>query len=360
VLFPTLANGETSRAAILIVGLNPFRLLDEGYRGFLELAAGQIAATIADAQAYEEERRRAQALEEINRQKTAFFSNVPHEFRTPLTLMLGPLEDLLADKDAVTKEEGRALVEVAHRNALRLLKLVNSLLDFSRLEAGRARADFAPVDLPALTAELASNFRSVAEKAGLKFEVGDKLDAPVYVDRDMWEKVVLNLLSNAFKFTLEGGIRVALQTSADRKAAELTVCDTGAGIPADELPKLFDRFYQVGGQKSRSFEGSGIGLALVKEIMSLHGGNVEVGRGSSFRVRIPFGIAHLPPEQVVMDASAIGLPSRGDSAYVEEALRWIDAPAAAPAETGTQKPRILIADDNADMRDYMTRLLGYG
>jgi PAS domain S-box-containing protein len=363
VLLPILPNGETSRAAILVVGLNPFRLFDEGYRGFLELAAGQIAATIANAQAYEEERRRAQALEEINRQKTAFFSNVSHEFRTPLTLMLGPLEDLLADRDTVTKEEGRALVEVAHRNALRLLKLVNSLLDFSRLEAGRARADFAPVDLPALTAELASNFRSVAEKAGLKFEVAaDKLDAPVYVDRDMWEKVVLNLLSNAFKFTLEGGIRVALRTSADRKAAELTVCDTGAGIPADELPKLFDRFYQVGGQKSRSFEGSGIGLALVKEIVSLHGGNVEVesqpGRGSSFRVRIPSGITHLPPEQVVMDASAIGLPSSKDNAYVEEALRWIDAPAAAPAETGTQKPRILIADDNGDMRDYMTRLLG--
>ncbi len=364
VLLPILPNGETSRAAILVVGLNPFRLFDESYRGFLELAAGQIAATIANAQAYEEERRRAQALEEINRQKTAFFSNVSHEFRTPLTLMLGPLEDLLANPDSVSSGENRVLVEVAHRNALRLLKLVNSLLDFSRLEAGRARADFEPVDLTALTAELASNFRAVAEKAGLKFEVaGDKLDAPVHVDRDMWEKVVLNLLSNAFKFTLDGRIHVALRASADRKAAELTVSDTGAGIPADQLPKLFDRFYQVGGQKGRSFEGSGIGLALVKEIVSLHGGNVEVksepGRGSSFIVRIPFGIAHLPPEQVVMDASTIGLASNRDNAYVEEALRWIDASAAAPAERdGTQKPRILIADDNADMRDYMARLLG--
>jgi PAS domain S-box-containing protein len=364
VLLPILPNGETSRAAILVVGLNPFRLFDEGYRGFLELTAGQIAATIANAQAYEEERRRAEALEEINRQKTAFFSNVSHEFRTPLTLMLGPLEDLLADPASVLGEESRALVEVAHRNALRLLKLVNSLLDFSRLEAGRARADFEPVDLTALTAEFASNFSSVAEKARLKFEVaGDKLDAPVYVDRDMWEKVVLNLLSNAFKFTLDGGIYVALRASTDRKAAELTVSDTGAGIPADQLPKLFDRFYQVGGQKGRSLEGSGIGLALVREIVSLHGGNVEVksepGRGSSFIVRIPFGIAHLPPEQVVMDASAIGLASKRDNAYVEEALRWIEAPVVVPAENGgTQKPRILIADDNADMRDYMTRLLG--
>nr|WP_299720888.1 ATP-binding protein [Tardiphaga sp.] len=364
VLLPILPNGETSRAAILVVGLNAFRLFDEGYRGFLELAAGQIAATIANAQAYEEERRRAQALEEINRQKTAFFSNVSHEFRTPLTLMLGPLEDLLADPAMVSGAEGRALVEVAHRNALRLLKLVNSLLDFSRLEAGRAQADFEPVDLAALTAELASNFRSVAEKAGLKFEVaGDKLAAPVYVDRDMWEKVVLNLLSNAFKFTLDGGIRVALRTTADGKAAELTVSDSGSGIEADQLPKLFERFYQVGGQKGRSFEGSGIGLALVKEIANLHGGGVEVesepGRGSSFKVRIPFGIAHLPPEQVVMDASMIGLASRKDNAYVEEALRWIDGPAPVAAEiNGAEKPRILIADDNADMRDYIARLLG--
>ena len=365
VLLPILPNGETSRAAILVVGLNPFRLFDEGYRGFLELAGGQIAATIANAQAYEEEKRRAQALEEINRQKTAFFSNVSHEFRTPLTLMLGPLEDLLADPEMAAGAEGRALVEVAHRNALRLLKLVNSLLDFSRLEAGRARADFEPVDLAAFTAELASNFRSVAQKAGLKLEVeGDKLDAPVYVDRDMWEKVVLNLLSNAFKFTLEGSICLSLRATADGKSVELSVTDTGAGIAADQLPKLFDRFYQVGGQKGRSFEGSGIGLALVKEIATLHGGSVEVesepGRGSSFKVRIPSGIAHLPPEQIVMDTPAIGLTAKKRAnAYVEEALRWIDgATPVDPGIGGAEKPRILIADDNADMRDYIARLLG--
>ena len=364
VLLPILPKGETSRAAVLVVGLNPFRLFDEGYRGFLELAAGQIAATFANAQAYEEERRRAQALEEINRQKTTFFSNVSHEFRTPLTLMLGPLEDLLTDTALVSGEEGRALVEVAHRNALRLLKLVNSLLDFSRLEAGRAQADFGPVDLAEFTAEIASNFRSVAERAGLKFEVaGHKLDVPIYVDRDMWEKVVLNLLSNAFKFTLGGGIRVGLGATADGKAAELTVSDTGAGIPADQLPRLFDRFYQVGGQKGRSFEGSGIGLALVKEIVTLHGGTVEVesepGRGSSFSVRIPFGIAHLPPHQVVMNATSMSSGSKKEDAYVAEALRWIDSPSPLAAEVdGKQKPRILIADDNADMRDYMGRLLG--
>ena len=363
-LMPIVPPGREMPSGLLVVGVNPRRPLDEEHLGFFDLIAGQIGKSFADALTFEEERRRAEALAEIDRAKTAFFSNVSHEFRTPLTLMLGPLEDLLAGPGSCSGEQSRALIEVAHRNALRLLKLVNSLLDFSRLEAGRARADFEPVDLTALTAELASNFRAVAEKAGLKFEVADdKLDAPVYVDRDMWEKLVLNLLSNAFKFTLDGCISVALRRSADRKAAELTVSDTGAGIPSDQLPKLFDRFYQVEGQKGRSFEGSGIGLSLVKEIVSLHGGKVEVesepGRGSSFRVRIPFGIAHLPPEQVVMDASAIGLTSTKTNAYVEEALRWIDTPAVAPTESeGLKRPRILIADDNADMRHYMARLLG--
>jgi PAS domain S-box-containing protein len=368
VLLPILPSGETSRAAVLVVGLNPFRLFDEGYRGFLELAAGQIAATIANAQAYEEEKRRAEALEEINRQKTAFFSNVSHEFRTPLTLMLGPLEDLLADSNSVSGEESRTLLEIAHRNALRLLKLVNSLLDFSRLEAGRARANFEPVDLAVLTAELAANFRSAAEKAGLKFEVeSETLDAPVYVDRDMWEKVVLNLLSNAFKFTLDGGISVALRGSADGEAAQLTVTDTGVGIPADQLPKLFERFYQVVGQNGRSFEGSGIGLALVKEVVRLHGGVVTVesepGRGSKFKVTVPFGTGHLPPEQIESDASVGGESLKGTDGYVEEALRWIHEPASADGKRserngGEETSRILIADDNADMRDYMLRLLG--
>jgi PAS domain S-box-containing protein len=367
VLLPILPNGETSRAAILVVGLNPFRLFDESYRGFLELAAGQIAATIANAQAYEEEKRRAEALEEINRQKTAFFANVSHEFRTPLTLMLGPLEDLLSDPGLASGEEGRGLIQIAHRNALRLLRLVNSLLDFSRLEAGRAQARFEPVDLSTLTAELAANFRSAAEKAGLKFEVqSEPLEAPVHVDRNMWEKVVLNLVSNAFKFTIEGGIDISLRALSDRRAAELIVTDTGAGISAEHLPKLFERFYQVGGQKGRSFEGSGIGLALVKEIVGLHGGTVSVesdpGHGSRFSVTIPFGTAHLPPDQIRNEGYAGRSVPKGTNGYVEEALRWIHGPAGAGGKdsdgNNDETSRILIADDNADMRDYMVRLLG--
>jgi His Kinase A (phospho-acceptor) domain/PAS fold len=149
-LLPIVTTGDAGRAGVLVVGLNPFRLYDDGYAGFLGLVAGQIGAAIANAEAYEEERRRAEALAEIDRAKTAFFSNVSHEFRTPLTLLLGPLEELLARFSIASGSTERVLVDTAHRNALRLLKLVNSLLDFSRIEAGRVQAHYEPTDLAAL------------------------------------------------------------------------------------------------------------------------------------------------------------------------------------------------------------------
>ena len=193
--------------------------------------------SIANAQAYEEERRRAEALAELDRAKTAFFSNVSHEFRTPLTLMLGPAEDALADEDGPLLPRQRERVEILHRNALRLLKLVNTLLDFSRIEAGRVQAVYEPTDLAALTADLASVFRSAVERAGMELVVDcPPLPEPAYVDRDMWEKIVLNLVSNAFKFTMEGRITVTLRLEGD--AIRLRVADTGAGIPADELPQI--------------------------------------------------------------------------------------------------------------------------
>ncbi len=348
-------------AGFLVAGLSPLLRFDGSYRDFLDLVRTRIATAIAHARAFEEERARAEALAEIDRAKTAFFSNVSHEFRTPLTLMLGPLEDVLRDPDGIS-EGNRERLELARRNAIRQLKLVNTLLDFSRIEAGRTQASFEATELSAFTAEVASVFRSTVENAGMTFLVDcPPLADPVYVDREMWEKVVLNLVSNAFKFTFEGSIAVSVRPAGD--AVELTVHDTGTGIPEDELPRLFERFHRVKDARGRSYEGSGIGLALVQELVKLHGGSVrvesEVGRGSTFVVTIPLGTAHLPADRInaVRTVPSTGL--RGDT-YVQDASRWSAGDDAkdddAPAERGGSG-RILLADDNADMRDYVRQLL---
>jgi signal transduction histidine kinase/DNA-binding response OmpR family regulator len=363
--------GDIGPSGLLVVGLNPFRLFDEAYGDFLGLVAGQIGAAVANANAYEQERKRAEALAELDRAKTTFFSNVSHEFRTPLTLMLGPLEESLANSANLPPEEVERLMLV-QRSSSRLLKLVNTLLDFSRIEAGRTQAIFEPTDLGDFTAELASNFRSATERAGLELKIDCAARAePVYVDREMWEKIVLNLLSNAFKFTFAGEIRVGLTQASDR--AVLEIGDTGTGIPASELPRLFDRFHRIEGARGRSFEGSGIGLALVKELVELHGGTItaesEEGGGSVFRVSIPLGRAHLPPQHVREAAAARPAPTRARP-YVEEALSWLPdtggqpispvdeaAHGEEPAGARQGRARLLLADDNADMRIYLRRLL---
>ena len=231
VVLPLRSHMTLQLSGFLVAGVSPRLKFDDQYRGFFDLAATQIATAITNARAYEEERKRAEALAEIDRAKTAFFSNVSHEFRTPLTLMLGPLEDVLTEaRNMRLPEQTTALLRTAHRNGLRLLKLVNSPLDFSRIEAGRVNAKYEPVDLASLTAELASNFRSACEKAGLSLKVDcPNLGREVYVDRDMWEKIVLNLISNAFKFTFDGEITVS--TRIEGGNAVLRVTDTGTGAP---------------------------------------------------------------------------------------------------------------------------------
>ncbi|MBW4565735.1 MAG: response regulator [Mojavia pulchra JT2-VF2] len=387
VAVPIAPSGQTGKAGILIAGLNPFRLFDDNYKGFIDLVAAQIAASIANAQAYEEERKRAEALAELDRAKTVFFSNVSHEFRTPLTLMLGPLEETLTNCAILLPPNEREQLEMVQRNGLRLLKLVNTLLDFSRIEAGRVQASYEPTDLASFTAELASVFRSAVEQAGMQLSVNcPPLPAPVYVDREMWEKIVLNLLSNAFKFTFAGKIAVSLQWSNDR--VEFAVEDTGIGIPSTEIPYLFERFHRVKGAQGRSFEGSGIGLSLVQELVRMHGGTVEVtsvlGEGSCFTVSIPTGSAHLPQERITASRT-LASTALGASPYLEEALRWLPEEGTGDWGQGTGKkqgsreqeageknfpnlqypipntqspiPNILLADDNADMRDYVKRLL---
>ncbi len=377
VIAPIARQGQDAPAGFFIAVANPYRPLDASYLGFIALIAGQIASGLASATAYEEERRRSEALAEIDRAKTIFFSNVSHEFRTPLTLMLGPLEEVLAKPDGEPLEEHRSLIQVAHRNGVRLLKLVNTLLDFSRIEAGRMQANFEPVDLAAFTAELASSFRSTIERAGLCLLVDcPPLPERIYVNPDMWEKVILNLISNAFKFTFEGEVSVACRPSPDHRGVEVTVRDTGAGIPAEELPYLFERFRRVEGARGRSIEGSGIGLALVQELVKLHGGSIrvesQVGRGSAFTICLPYGAEHLAPEKITPTATTAPTNLHAQ-AYIDEASGWLsggvddqrapDVPSASeglghlPSIVDTEGQTILLADDNVDMRNYVQRLL---
>ena len=309
----------------LVAALNRYRRLDDGYRGFVELVAGHIAAGVGSARSYEAQQQRAETLAEIDRAKTAFFSNVSHEFRTPLTLILGPVDELLGRTTGVD-ERARQELELIHRNGLRLSKLVNTLLDFSRIQAGRMHAQFEAVDLPSVTAELASVFRSAIDRAGLTFTVDcPPLDQPVHLDREMWEKVVLNLLSNALKFTFEGSVTV--RVGRDETDAIVTVTDTGIGIPAAEMPRLFERFHRIETARARSTEGSGIGLALVKELVASHGGTITAdsreGEGTTFTVRLPFGAAHLPTEELARPPGTRAISNVIAEPYVQEALRWL-------------------------------------
>lgn len=370
-LLPIAELGQAGGAGVLLAAVSPHKRLDESYRTFFQLVARQIATSVADARSFEQERKRAEALAELDRAKTLFFSNVSHEFRTPLTLMLGPLEDALAAGNRIPAED-RERLELAHCNSVRLLRLVNTLLDFSRIEAGRIEASYEETDIAKFTAELAAMFRSATERAGLRLFIDcPTVSEPAYVDREMWEKIVFNLLSNAFKFTFEGEIEVRLQQAGN--LVELTVRDTGTGIPAEDLPHLFDRFYRVKGARGRTFEGSGIGLSLVQELAKLHGGSArvesELNRGSTFTVAIPLGKAHLRPQRI---GAARTLESTGmrNQAYVDEALRWLQGSSSNfedvqsfALSTAERRPtantaRILVADDNPDMRDYVQRLLG--
>jgi PAS domain S-box-containing protein len=374
-LVPITRQGQEAPAGVMVAALNPYRPLDTGYTGFIDLLAGQIAAGIANARAYQEERQRAEALAELDRAKTTFFSNISHEFRTPLTLMLGPTEDALA---APQKALHGAELETVHRNELRLLKLVNTLLDFSRLEAGRVKASYRPTDLSAYTSELASVFRSAVEKAGLAYIVEcPDLTHQVYVDQEMWEKIVLNLISNALKSTFDGSIAVRLTGRSDQ--VELVVRDTGTGIAENEIPHLFERFRRIENARRRTHEGSGIGLALVHELVNMHGGKIEVqsrpGKGTSFTVSLPYGHKHLPAERIVSESPS-GIRGTAREVFVQEALSWLpsqshsgnslvqytdvtdlESASALPRLLLDEKATVLLVDDNRDMLEYVERLL---
>jgi PAS domain S-box-containing protein len=374
IFLPIAQQGQKRPAGVFVAGLTPHRGFDDDFKGFLALLSNQIAGAISSAVAFETERKRAEELARLDRAKTQFFSNVSHEFRTPLTLMLGPLEEVLSEAHERLSPERHEQLAAARRNALRLLKLVNTLLDFSRIEAGRVQAVYEPTDLASLTSEVASVFRSAMEKAGLQFSVNcEPLGEPIYVDRDMWEKIVLNLLSNAFKFTFEGEVALALKPV--NGSAELSVRDTGIGIPEEERERVFERFHRIESSRAKTYEGTGIGLALVQELARLHSGTVRVqslhGQGTTFTVSVPRGKAHLPADRIQATRNAAST-SLAPEAYVDEAQRWLPRDSGAPDEPTprtltsvaadaealpSEKPLIVVADDNHDMREYIAHLL---
>ena len=373
VILPVMAAGSELPFGFLVAGVSARRALDAEYLDFYALLGNAVSTAVTNVLVYLHEQRKAEELAEIDRAKTAFFSNISHEFRTPLTLMVGPLDDALADTSEPLGPAQRLRLQVTHRNSQRLLKLVNALLDFSRIEAGRARANVVATDLAALTEDLASVFRSTIEKAGLAFEVSiAELGEPVYVDRDMWEKVVFNLLSNAFKFTFEGKISVTLERAGG--LARLAVTDTGSGIAAEELPRVFERFHRIENAQGRTYEGTGIGLALIQELVKLHHGQIGAtstpGQGSRFQVEIPFGTAHLKTGEIAGDTVAVSKDAQPGIAFIQEAQAWLPDVQAGSAQAATVQPlarspladdarpvHIVIADDNRDMREYLKRLL---
>jgi signal transduction histidine kinase len=355
-ILPIASAGIKDPYGFLVVGANPYRLPDEKYKSFFSLIADQIATSFSDVHALEEERKRAEALAEIDKAKTLFFSNISHEFRTPLTLLLGPIEEVLNDPASISVDKYR--MGIAHRNALRMQKLVNTLLEFSRIEAGRLEGTFRPVDICTFTRDLASTFRSAIEKAGMQLHTTcGEIKDEVYIDMDAWEMIVLNLVSNAFKYSKDGHIEVGVEQSGSE--IHLTIKDTGVGIPEDQQDKIFHRFYRIGNTQGRSLEGTGIGLAMVKELVSLHKGVItvdsRVGEGSVFTVTLPVGKEHLPAGKIV-ESSPGKTAIRHADAFVSEALKWLSGMDNVIPQTKTSY-KILLADDNADMRDYVGRLL---
>jgi signal transduction histidine kinase/serine phosphatase RsbU (regulator of sigma subunit)/anti-sigma regulatory factor (Ser/Thr protein kinase) len=356
-LLPVDRPGSDVPAAALVLGPSPRHRLDDDYREFLRMIARQLSAALSSAVGLAAAETRAAELAALDRAKTEFFSDVSHEFRTPLTLMLGPLADALQDADPDPAAQ-RERIEIAQRGALRLLRLVNALLDLSRIEAGRASASFGPVDLGRLARDTATVFQSAIDRSGLELVV----DAPeegaiVEADADMLEKVLLNLLSNAFKFTREGRIELRVRIG---ERAVLEVADTGVGIPEAELPRLFERFHRVAAAQGRSHEGSGIGLALVEQLVRLHGGEVTVasseGRGSTFRIELPVA---QPGGAVAGPAGDPGSAAAQREGFAREAEAWSDVQERMVQlpSIGDGRPAVLVVDDNADLRAYLTRLL---
>ncbi|NMG57299.1 response regulator [Geitlerinema sp. P-1104] len=341
-----------------------------------QAVAAQAAIAVQQARLYQKTRQQAERLLILDRQKTEFFQNVSHEFRTPLTLMMGPLEAAVSHGQDLPLDRA----EMALRNCRRLLRLVNQLLDLQRLDEQRMQPTFVPCDLDGLVGQILQAFRPYCERKQLNLRQQLQPNIQVYLDLDLFEKVLYNLLSNAMKFTPPGGeITVSVQTQGE--SAQVTVQDTGIGIEGDRLQQLFDRFYQAEGSVDRTYEGSGLGLALVKELVELHGGQVQVesqvGQGSCFTVQFPLGTDHLPqkgnqkglPPRRLRDTTMSSLREPQGSRITVEFADCAEVPPQsgtiplAQPEINVKKTpsqfsaTILFVEDNRDLRVYVAGML---
>ena len=328
--------------------------------------ASQAAIAVQQARLYQKTRQQAERLMELDRQKTEFFQNVSHEFRTPLTLMIGPLESAVNQSQGLPYDQSA----IALRNSRRLLRLVNQLLDLQRLDAGRMQASFRPCDLVEFASQIVETFKPYCEKKNITISAQLIRCQPIYLDLEKFDKVLYNLLSNAMKFTNPGGsIIVTVEPVGER--VRMQVIDTGIGIRKEQIPYLFERFRQAEGSVNRSYEGSGLGLALAKELVELHGGEISVesvkDEGTTFTVWLQTGIVHLPSEQVLdipseiqASRAAVELADLEMEFFLEEENEEIEEKL--ESESGKvglsgSLSRILMVDDNADLRGYVAQIL---
>ncbi|RIB21376.1 hypothetical protein C2G38_1106412 [Gigaspora rosea] len=396
VLFPVKIQSVEKKILIatLICGINPSRPLDNEYMEFLQLVVNHVSSILAQGKLREEEKKQLEMLADLNRQKVTFFQSVSHELRTPLTLMLSPLEETI---NLCTQEEViHSHLQIVQRNTRRLLKLVTNLLQTSNIETGQLKVQYRETNIAKLTQELASNFNNMASKLNLNYiidipnpnDFNQALKNKVYLDHELYETIIYNLCSNAFKHTWSGNIKVRLYIDHEneRDIVILEVSDTGIGIAEADLKNLFQRFYRVESQQSRSYEGTGIGLSLVKELITIHGGNItvtsKIGKGTTFKCQFPTGFEHLPINQVCLNEDDDTLNNDhqlnlNQQLYLED-LQWDQNNELTIRECEskdiinmdidetffstnvfhkTTKNTVLIVDDNIDMRNYIEGLL---
>jgi len=293
----------------------------------------------------------AKKLEEVDKMKSNFYANISHEFRTPLMLILGPVEKLISK---VKDEDSQKQAGLIKGNAKRLLTLINQLLDLSRLEAGKLKLNASKANIAQFVKGLAMEFESIAERKDISLRVlMEKEDVEAYFDKEKLEKIITNVLSNAFKFTPSGGRITVKLSETSTNQVEIIIRDSGIGIPKSELTKIFDRFYQVDGSITREHEGTGIGLALTKELVELHKGNIFVdsveGHWTEVKLNFPLGREHLTDAEIIETADFEIHKVENVDEFTKEDLEAEDL----LDENLIDKTIVLIVEDNADVREYI-------